>query len=116
MTLPIMAYTRGCGQMPKLKTADKVTQEKWAKRVVALAALDIVLFISTLVLGALGASAVIHMPPAAAYALLGGSAAIGLAWLSLPLRIVASKMLNSKKNNSSGTLNLREAGALAQLP
>lgn len=85
MTLPVFLHTRGCGQLLNMQRADTATKKRLCAQFCGLAALDLALFITTLVLGILGAKSIIHIPPAATYSLLGVSVGIAALWLSLPI-------------------------------
>lgn len=78
MATPLLGLTNCCfGTLDTLETE---------KLVAASATIDTLVSLTALVLGILGLTAVITMPAAASYALIGISAGITVLWIALLLR------------------------------
>ena len=96
MCVPIFILSKGCGMFHEPKIDYKVANGP-AKFITFGTLSEAFVFITSLVIGILGLTGVIHMPPAAAYALIGVSGAIGLSYGSM---IVLGKTIHRDKNGN----------------
>jgi hypothetical protein len=95
MAAPILLFTNCC--FNKIPMAADNSPKKLGNHLFIVAPIvDTLISLTCLVVGILGATGVIAMPAAAAYALIGVSGAITLGWIALTLKVLYE---NSKKSN-----------------
>lgn len=79
-------------------TVNKLSKETGGRLFLGLVVADTVVSLTSLIVGILGAVSVIAMPPAAAYALIGVSSLITLAWLGLAIFGIVKAVQNCQQN------------------
>ena len=98
MCVPIFILSDGFGKIIRSPLVDKRRANGPAKFVAFGTLSETIVFITSLVIGILGLVGVIHMPPAAAYALISVSGAIGL---SYGILVVLQKRLSDDRESGS---------------
>lgn len=90
MAFPILFFSRGCCGAVEVITsgvtsdlAKKIKFDKDVKIKLATVVFDTFVSLTALVVGILGATSLITMPAAAAYALIGVSSVITLSWIAI---------------------------------
>lgn len=85
MSFPLLVFSRGCCN--KVDFCDPLISKKKCSNsktiIYGTMAFDILVFITSLIVGILGATSVIAMPAAAAHALIGVGGAIPVLWIAM---------------------------------
>ena len=95
MSLPLLTFLGVRPTSEILKKGREQAAIKWGTLALALTVFDVLAFITSLVLGILGATQVVTLPAAACYALFGVSGGIGLLWIGVTAPLMRQKLLTS---------------------